>query len=150
MEPTAIIWPMAAQVFLFFGIAIALGLSRARDVNSGRVGPQDSALDYDVWPDHSRQIANSYRNQLEMPLLFYLVCVLALITRTVDHVFVYLAWAYVGLRVIHAAIHLASSRVASLFFMSEGLARHNRPSHQGRGYSRQELKPHRNQDDEAE
>ncbi len=111
MEPTAIIWPMAAQVFLFFGIAIALGLSRARDVNSGRVGPQDSALDYDVWPDHSRQIANSYRNQLEMPLLFYLVCILALITRTVDHVFVYLAWAYVGLRVIHAAIHLTFNYV---------------------------------------
>ena len=111
MEPTAILWPVAAQVFLFFGIAISLGLSRVRDVVSGKVDPQDSALDYDVWPEHSRQIANSYRNQLEMPLLFYLVCILALITRTVDHVFLYLAWAYVGLRAIHAAIHLTFNYV---------------------------------------
>jgi len=111
MEPTAILWPVAAQVFLFFGIAIALGLSRTRDVVSGKVKPQDSALDYDVWSDHSRQIANSFRNQLEMPLLFYLVCTLALITRTVDHVFLYLAWAYVGLRIVHAAIHLTFNYV---------------------------------------
>ena len=111
MEPTAILAPVAAQVFLFFGIAIALGLARTREVVAGKVKPQDSALDYDVWSRHTRQIANCYRNQLEMPLLFYLVCVLALITRTVDHAFLYLAWAYVGLRFVHAAIHLTFNYV---------------------------------------
>ena len=111
MEPTAILAPMGVLVFLFFGIAMALGLSRMRDVVSGKVKLQDSAIDYDVWSPHSRQIANSFRNQLEMPLLFYLVCTLALITRTVDHVFLYLAWTYVGLRIVHAAIHLTFNYV---------------------------------------
>jgi len=106
MEPTAILAPVAAQVFLFFVIAAALGIVRWRDIASKRVRIQDSALDYDIWSDRARQVANCYRNQFEMPVLFYLVCVLALVTRTVDYAFLNLAWAYVGFRIVHAAIHM--------------------------------------------
>lgn len=112
MEPTAILGPIAAQVLLFFVIAGALGYVRWRDIAAKRVRIQDSAIDYDIWSDRAMQVANCYRNQFEMPVLFYLVCVLALITRTVDHTFLYLAWAYVGFRVVHAAIHMTINIVA--------------------------------------
>jgi len=44
-------------------------------------------------------------------MLFYVVCVLLFVTSGVTFIAVVLAWAYVGLRVIHSAIHLTYNRV---------------------------------------
>ncbi len=43
---------------------------------------------------------------LEMPVLFYVISLMALVTRRVDMLFFDLAWIYVGLRAVHSAVHL--------------------------------------------
>ena len=53
----------------------------------------------------------NFMNLLEVPLLFYVVSIFIFITQHVDILFVYLAWAYVVLRVIHSAIHLGYNNV---------------------------------------
>ena len=53
----------------------------------------------------------NYMNLLELPLLFYVVCLLAYVTGVTSGTAVALAWAYVALRLLHSAIHLTYNKV---------------------------------------
>ena len=50
-------------------------------------------------------------NLLELPLLFYVVCVVLYVTSGASRLAVYVAWAYVVLRVVHSLIHLSYNHV---------------------------------------
>ena len=39
-----------------------------------------------------------------MPVLFYVVCLMLYVTNRVDTTFLWLAWGYVGLRIVHSLI----------------------------------------------
>ena len=52
---------------------------------------------------------NHFSNQFEVPVLFYLGCIAALVTESVDVTSVTLAWSFVGLRVVHTAIVLVKN-----------------------------------------
>ncbi len=64
--------------------------------------PRDIALREPNWPPHVAQVSNAYQNQLELPVLFYVLTILAWITRQADLLFVLLAWVFVALRLLHA------------------------------------------------
>jgi hypothetical protein len=53
----------------------------------------------------------NFMNLLEMPLLFYVVCLALYVTHAVDRTALLLGWAYVVLRLVHTAIHLTFNRV---------------------------------------
>jgi hypothetical protein len=72
---------------------------------------RDIALREPNWGKRETQIANAYHNQLELPLLFYVLTILAWITKQADLLFVVLAWVFVLLRLLHAAIHVTSNNV---------------------------------------
>jgi hypothetical protein len=67
-------------------------------------------------PEWIERPARAFMNLLEVPILFYLVCVLMLVTQRFDATQVALAWAFVALRVAHAAIHIAWNDVRFRFF----------------------------------
>ena len=50
-------------------------------------------------------------NLLELPMLFYVVCIVLYVTAGASTVTIALAWAFVVLRVVHSAIHLTYNRV---------------------------------------
>ena len=50
-------------------------------------------------------------NLLELPVLFYVVCLAFYVTGKLDAAALYLAWAYVGLRAAHSVIHLTYNNV---------------------------------------
>lgn len=50
-------------------------------------------------------------NLLEMPVLFYVVCLVFYVTAGGSDRVVALAWVYVALRVVHSLIHLSYNRV---------------------------------------
>jgi hypothetical protein len=75
----------------------------------------DIALGERNWPKRLLQIQNAYHNQFELPVLFYALVVLALITRKADLVFVVLAWMFVASRLVHAYIHTTSNKVIRRF-----------------------------------
>ena len=58
------------------------------------------------------QVGNAYHNELELPLLFYVLTILSVITRHADLLFVLLAWVFVVLRLARAYIHVTDNRVA--------------------------------------
>ena len=53
----------------------------------------------------------NYMNLLEVPVLFYVACLLLYVTDGTSTALVALAWAYVALRVLHSLIHLSYNHV---------------------------------------
>lgn len=53
----------------------------------------------------------NFMNLLEMPVLFYVVCLAFYVTATADAAALWLAWAYVALRAAHSLVHLTYNNV---------------------------------------
>jgi hypothetical protein len=115
MSIQAILMPLFVQVALTLFLLFWTGRARVAAVRRGDVHPRDIALRQPNWPKQETQIANAYHNQLELPVLFYVLTILAIITRHADLLFVVLAWVFVILRLVHASIHLTSNHVGRRF-----------------------------------
>jgi len=59
--------------------------------------------------------ARAYMNLLELPVLFYVACLLMLTTGRFDSVQVSLAWVFVAVRCMHAIIHIGFNYVPLRF-----------------------------------
>jgi hypothetical protein len=84
---------------------------RTRDMTSGGVRPEDIALREPNWSKHTLQVAYSFSNQFELPVLFYVLTILAYVTHKAGVVFVILAWIFVIFRLLHAYVHTTSNVV---------------------------------------
>ena len=103
--------PLFLEVILTFALLFWLAPLRASDFSSGRTRPQDVALREPNWSQRSMQVAYSYSNQFELPVLFYVLTILAWVTRHADLIFVVLAWVFVIFRYLQAYVHVTSNQV---------------------------------------
>ena len=55
-------------------------------------------------PSSARQVAENYNHLLEQPTIFYALCFYIVMVAHTDQKHVILAWAYVGLRILHTLI----------------------------------------------
>jgi hypothetical protein len=115
MSVSAILAPLFVQVGLTFVLLFWMGRSRIAVLRSGGVKVKDIALGERVWPVKVQQVANAFHNQFELPILFYGLVALALITRKADLAFVVMAWIFVATRLVHAYIFTTSNRVSQRF-----------------------------------
>ena len=111
MSLQAVLLPLFAEVILTFVLMLRMGALRGADYRSGAVKAQDIALREPNWPKRTAQAANSFSNQFELPVLFYVLTILEWVTRHAGHVFVVLAWIFVICRVLQAYIHVTSNVV---------------------------------------
>lgn len=75
-------------------------------------------------PMHTRLPNRVFMNLLEVPVLFYVACLVAVQLQHITPTLVWLAWAYVALRVLHALIYLSYNKVAhrlTAFAISNGV-----------------------------
>jgi hypothetical protein len=115
MSVAEILLPLFVQVGLTFVLMFWMASLRVGAIRRGDVKMREIAL-RQPWPERAQQISNAFHNQLELPLLFYVIVILALITRTADFTFVLLSWAFVVLRIVHASIHVTSNNVQRRFY----------------------------------
>ena len=111
MSIQAILIPMFVQVGLTFVLLFWMGALRMRAIRRGEVNAHQVVLREPNWPPRVLQVANAYHNQLELPLLFYVVVLLALQTRTLDTVLLALSWMFVLSRLVHAYVHVTTNRL---------------------------------------
>jgi hypothetical protein len=112
MSIQAVLLPLFVQVGLTFALGFWLAGWRMSTIRSGEVRPRDIALREPNWPRPVLQIGNSYQNQFEIPVLFYLLTALAIIAKQADLLFVALAWVFVLSRVAHAYVHVTTNRLS--------------------------------------
>jgi hypothetical protein len=104
-----ILAPLFVEVILTFIVGFWLAGIGSPLLRSGKVQPKDIDLRQPNWPRPVMQINNSYTSQFELPVLFYVLTILAIITKHADILFVVLAWIFVLSRLAHAYIHTTSN-----------------------------------------
>ena len=109
MSLQAVLLPLFVEVILTFVLLLWMGALRGGDFRTGAVRPADVALREARWPQRTTQAAYSFSNQFELPVLFYVLTILAWVTRHAGYAFVILAWIFVICRVLQAYVHVTSN-----------------------------------------
>ncbi|MEO6782062.1 MAG: MAPEG family protein [Bradyrhizobium sp.] len=109
MSVQMVLLPVFVLVGLTFALLLWMAGARRRALVGGETKIRDIALGQPNWPTRATQIGNCYRNQFELPLLFYVLIALALPLRHADLVIVMLSWVFVVTRFAHAGIFVSSN-----------------------------------------
>ncbi len=111
MSVPMVLLPLFVQIGLTFALLLGMATARTRALSSREIGYKDIALGQPKWPERTTQIGNCFRNQFEVPVLFYVLIALALPLRHADLVIVLLSWVFVVTRFAHAGIFVTSNDV---------------------------------------
>jgi hypothetical protein len=109
MSIPMVLLPVFVLVGLTFVLLLWMVGARREALVGGETKIRDIALGQPNWPTRATQIGNCYRNQFELPLLFYILIALALPLRHADLVIVLLSWVFVVTRFVHAGIFVTSN-----------------------------------------
>lgn len=115
MSHQAILAPLFVQAALTFVLLFTLGPARVGAVRRGEVRVRDIALGQSAWPERITQLSRNFDNQFQLPVLFYTLVGLAIVTAKVDAALVGSAWAFVASRAVHSFVHVTSNAIALRF-----------------------------------
>ena len=110
-----ILLPLFVHVLLVFCLLFWMGRSRFTAVRGKQVTEVDPAASQYAWPPRAAQAGRAFQNQFETPVLFYVLVILALVTKKADAPFVILEWLWVASRIVHALVHTTSNRLSLRF-----------------------------------
>jgi len=111
MTTPMILAPLFVQVLLTFAMMLGMMYFRTGALQRGEVRFEQIALRQPNWPPRATQFGNAFSNQFELPVLFYVLTILAMMTRHADLLFVVMAWIFVAFRILQATVHVTSNNV---------------------------------------
>jgi len=121
MERAEILLPVAvlvawSLVMMFWMVAVRIPAMRAKGIDlSTAVGGRPGVLD-GVIDERAQWKAHNYIHLMEQPTLFYAIAVTLALIGEGDGTNALLAWAYVGLRVIHSLVQATTNIIRYRFF----------------------------------
>lgn len=103
-----ILLPMLGMMLLTLVVWVTMYIQRIGYCIRNRVRTQDLTT-----PDRVAELipapvsysAYNFRNLLELPVLFYVLCLFLYVANSVDEWYLIAAWLFVALRVVHSVIH---------------------------------------------
>ena len=110
-----VLLPVFVQVALTLALMTWMASVRTASIKRGEIKIRDIALRQPAWSAKATQISNCYDSQFQIPLLFYVLVILAWATKQADLIFVVMAWIFVLSRLAHAYIHTTSNHVPTRF-----------------------------------
>lgn len=119
MEQSLIFGPLFAMIFLTMIVWIYMYIRRIAFIQNSKLGPNELApLEFArISPPHVANPSDNLKNLFEIPVLFYAVSLYLFLTAQVDAIYLTAAWAFVGLRVLHSAIHCTINIVIVRFWI---------------------------------
>ena len=109
MSVPTVLLPVFVLIGLTFALLLWMAGSRRNALVGGQTKIRDIALGQSNWPVRATQIGNCFKNQFELPVLFYILIALALPLRHADYVIVLLSWVFVVTRLVHAGVFVSSN-----------------------------------------
>ena len=110
-----IYYPLFTMVLLTLLVALRLLYFNTCAVLSGEVHIKHFKLFDDGIPPKLKAVAQHYKNMFEMPVLFYLLCVLLIINDNATALDIQLAWGFVIFRILHSLIRIPNAKVHPRF-----------------------------------
>jgi hypothetical protein len=112
MRNPAIFYPMFALAAWTLVVLLLIPIARTRAARRREVVIDDFKYGESPTVPPAVSIPNrNYMNLLELPMLFYVVCIVLYVTAGASTTTIVLAWAFVVLRITHSLIHLSYNRV---------------------------------------
>lgn len=111
MSVRFVLLPLFVEVLLTFGVMFGMMYFRTSTLRRGETRLADISLREPNWPRRATQFGYAFANQFELPVLFYVLTILVIITRHADLLFVLLAWIFVLMRVLQAVVHVTNDNV---------------------------------------
>ena len=111
MSVPTILAPLFVQVLLTLALMLGMMVFRGKALKGGETRLESIAMREPNWPRQAALFANCFGNQFELPVLFYVLTILSMMTRHADLLFVLLAWVFVALRVLQALVHVTINDV---------------------------------------
>jgi hypothetical protein len=115
MEQRDIFAPAFGLMLLTFAVWVLMYLRRRDFVRANSIRLRDIATPEAMartLNEHAANPGNNFSNLLELPTLFYFMCVYLYAVAEVDAVYLTLAWAFVVLRAGHSYVQCTSNRVS--------------------------------------
>ena len=107
-------WTLVMMVWMY---AVRFPAMRRKGISlKGRVGSKSGALD-GVVEDQVQWKAHNYNHLTEQPTLFYAIALTLVAVGDHHAINLWLAWAYVGLRVAHSLVQATVNIVAYRFYL---------------------------------
>jgi len=107
-------WSLVMQVWLY--AARFAEMKRAGISLKGRVGARGNALE-GVIPDQANWKSHNYTHLMEQPTLFYAIALSLALMGWGNGINYWLAWGYVGLRVVHSLVQATVNVVTYRFLI---------------------------------
>lgn len=112
MTPLERLLILALLLQIVTTIAVGLWLGRVRKIAvRSRAITGDVMLSQEGWPKQARAASNSFSNQFEVPVLFYVLVLLALWLKAAGPTFVVCAWIFAVSRIAHAIAHCSTNEL---------------------------------------
>jgi hypothetical protein len=109
MSVPTVLLPVFVLIGLTFALMLWMAGARRNALVSRETRVKDIVLGQPNWPVRATQIGNCFKNQFELPVLFYILIALALPLRHADYLIVVLSWVFVVTRLVHAGIFVSSN-----------------------------------------
>lgn len=111
MTLQSVLLPLFVEVVLTFVLMVGMMYNRTTSLGRGETRLDQIALREPNWPPRAQQFAYAFGNQFELPVLFYVLTILVIVTRKADLLFVVLAWLFVLFRILQAWVHVTNNNV---------------------------------------
>ena len=116
MSSSAILYPIVAMLLLVAVVMALMLRERIGEMKTRRIHPQKVASSSQMSAVlQNTRAADNYKNLFEFPVFFYVLCLGLYATQLASPGFVWAAWAYVALRVVHSFIHVGYNKVMHRF-----------------------------------
>ncbi|WP_171036694.1 MAPEG family protein [Pseudoalteromonas ruthenica] len=113
-----LILAMFAQVLLTLVVMVIMGRRRFAAARNKQIKMQQFAtMNLDNAPESVQVAGRNFINQFEIPVLFYVAVLTALITQTTGYAFTALAWGFVLLRLAHTVVHISSNHLKTRYYL---------------------------------
>lgn len=116
LQPVVVLILWTMLIWLWMYATRLPAMSKAKIDVSNLVGGVGKDLD-ELLPAETQWKAHNYNHLLAEPTLFYAVSLVLAMVGQGDGLNLYIAWAYVGLRVLHSFIQIMSNRVKYRFLV---------------------------------
>ena len=119
MSFNPILLPLLTMVFLTFAVWIYLFALRVPEISRKHINPEDlqDRAEAHKLLTVSAAASNNLKNLFELPVLFYLGVMLAVVLLIQDLMLVQLAWGFVILRIVHSIVQCTYNRVMHRFLV---------------------------------
>ncbi len=119
------LYPVVALALLTVIVMVFMLKERIAEMTERRIHPQSAPSSSQMSSMlKNTKGADNYKNLFELPILFYVICVVLMFTtKSLSPILLGLAWVYVVLRAWHSYVHVGYNKVMHRFkiFLASGI-----------------------------